>query len=195
MRLTINSETTLQAAIGEEWRDIPGLEGAYQASSLGRIRSMTRRGRTCYGATRMLQGHVLTTSGGKRGYVRVPPNIADTQFVHRLVAMAFIPNPKRLPVVNHKDGNKANNRPENLEWCTQGENVRHAFSTGLATKQRPGKGGLSPAAKLTEAQVIEIKKRIATGHRSIDLAAEYGVAKGTIGEIKAGRSWGHVQCD
>ena len=188
MELIVNSEVAR-----EEWRDIPGLEGRYQASSLGRIRSLDRVGATCYGATRRLKGRLLKTTGGSRTYKRIPPNIADTQFVHRLVARAFIPNPNNLPVVNHRDGNPANNRPENLEWCTQMENIRHAFRTGLVQPQHPGRGDASIASKLTEVQVREIKRRLAAGERICDMARDYPVSKGAISEIKAGRSWGHVK--
>jgi len=107
--------------------------------------------------------------------------------------MAFIPNPHGLPVINHIDGNKANNRVENLEWCTQADNLRHAHRTGLARGMDLKKGDLSIASKLTSAQVSVIKRRLKEGHRSIDLAREFGVVKGTIAEIKAGRSWGHIQ--
>lgn len=195
--ILINSNDSLQRAFGsgEIWMDIPGLEGRYQASTHGRIRSLDREGKTCYGATRKLKGRLLRMTGGKRGYLRIPPNICETQFVHRLVAMTFIPNPGRLPVINHIDGNKQNNRVENLEWCTQLENMQHAFRTGLAAGMDLKKGEDSIAAKLTESQVIEIKRRIKEGERLIDISIDYPVSKSAIAEIKAGRSWGHVKCN
>lgn len=67
---------------------------------------------------------------GHKGYVKVRINRKD-QFVHRLVAIAYLPNPENKQTVNHIDGNKENNHVTNLEWCTRSENSQHAYDTGL----------------------------------------------------------------
>ena len=181
--------------MNEEWKDVPGFEGVYQASNIGRIRTVDRIGETCYGATRKLKGRVVAENGGNRGYLRVSTRKYGVMFAHRLVAITWIPNDKNLPVINHIDGNKSNNHPSNLEWCTQPDNVRHGFNTGLTPRKMILKGDKCISSKLTEKKVSLIKRRLIEGARSVDLAREYGVVKGTIGEIKAGRSWGHVSAD
>lgn len=67
----------------------------------------------------------------KKGYKRVQLSNGKRYLVHRLVAEAFIPNPYNFPQVNHIDGNKQNNCVDNLEWCTQSYNMRHALNNGL----------------------------------------------------------------
>lgn len=78
----------------------------------------------------------------KVGYLRVllisPTNERKHKSVHRLVAETFIPNPNKLPQVNHKDGNKLNNHISNLEWCDSTHNNRHALATGLRTGRKKG---------------------------------------------------------
>lgn len=66
--------------------------------------------------------------------------------IHRLVAKAFMPNPKNLPEVNHKDGNKLNNNVENLEWVTNSKNMKHAYRTGIAKPSRGMLGKKNPNA-------------------------------------------------
>lgn len=104
----------------EEWRDVRGYEGFYQVSNLGRVKSIGRYV-GCKGyVTRFYPGRIMkqdTTRGYKRCTLS-KNNITKRYQVHRLVAVAFIENPKGLPFVNHKDENPSNNNVDNLEWCT-----------------------------------------------------------------------------
>lgn len=123
----------------EIWKDIFGYEGFYQVSNLGRIRSLTRAVTNKSSKKRgsyitIIKGKIPTQNRSKDGYLRVDL-CKDRKHkcfsVHRLVALHFIPNPGMLDQVNHIDGNKTNNQADNLEWCTQVENARHAVKTGL----------------------------------------------------------------
>jgi hypothetical protein len=75
-------------------------------------------------------------SGYKIAYIRDKSGKNRKMYVHRLVALAYIPNPSRHPIVNHIDGNPSNNTVENLEWCTQSQNAQHAHDTGLNTTKK-----------------------------------------------------------
>ena len=128
----------------EIWKDIIGYEGLYQISSLGRVKSLPRSWSfkhwqdgsiiTPTSKERLLKPHV-----SKRGYyiVALSKGKGHIKNIHRLIAQAFIPNPKNLKVINHKDGNKLNNSIDNLEWCTQKENMQHAFNIGLVNTKKP----------------------------------------------------------
>jgi hypothetical protein len=114
-----------------------------------------------------------------------------TRKVHRLVAQAYIENLFDLPTVNHIDGNKLNNAAGNLEWASVRDNHSHAFATGLHTI---GEGRLAGRpAKLTEADVLEIKGMIKEGKGNSEIGHLYGVTCGCIYSIRKEKSWKHVK--
>ena len=114
----------------EVWKDIPQYENYYQVSNLGRIKSLDR----LYNG-RNLKGKILKLSPNKFGYLRFTAkkdDITKTLHVHRVVLSTFNPIDEEKQV-NHIDGNKLNNKEENLEWCTDSENKIHAYANGLMT--------------------------------------------------------------
>ncbi len=99
--------------------------------------------------------------------------------VHRLVAQAFIPNPENQPVVNHKDGNKWNNRTDNLEWVDQKENTLHAIRLGLRDYHQPN----VKCRKLTPEDVRYIRENYKRGDKEFGqnaLARKFGVTENAI---------------
>lgn len=111
----------------EEWKDVVGYEGLYQVSNYGRVKSLTQwsvSGRSYVPAEVILSptdnGNGYQIVGLSRGTHR------KNHYVHRLVAEAFVENPKGLNYVNHLDYDKRNNRSDNLKWCTQRENVLYS---------------------------------------------------------------------
>ena len=121
--------------ISEEiWKPIPNYDGYYEASNIGRIRSVARIGKRGKGLG-IYPSVILKPSLGEWGYEQVSlrkEGKKRTMRVNRLVAQTFIPNPDNLPQVNHIDGVKTNNRVDNLEWCNSSQNMIHCFSNGLS---------------------------------------------------------------
>lgn len=113
--------------VGEIWKDIKGYEGLYQVSNLGNIKSLFRYKK------------ILKPTKNTLGYLKVSlykDKKIKVMSVHRLVAEAFLENTNNFTDINHKDGNKTNNKVENLEWCTRQQNILHRFRV---LKQEPFK--------------------------------------------------------
>ena len=162
----------------ESWKKIKGYEN-YLISDRGRVYNYK------YKKFRKL--------GNVRGYHQVDlckNGVMKTLAIHRLVALAFIPNPENKETVNHIDGCKTNNHADNLEWCTQKENVQHSWSNGLV---KPKIGVNNSQVKLSEKEVLEIRKLYATGeYTQTALAKMFNVGQTLIGYIINRKLWTHV---
>lgn len=130
----------------EVWKDVPGFEGFYQVSNLGRVRSIAVR-RCLHGKIHVInREHIMTPTDNGNGYLMVnlrENNKRTSVGVHRLVASAFVDKPEGCNVVNHIDFDTHNNNCNNLEWCTQKQNIIHS----LDNMKHPRKSKLPKTGK------------------------------------------------
>lgn len=125
----------------EQWKDIIGFEGLYQASNLGHFRSLDCIRTMKNGVERQYYGKELATSVSPDNYLMVDltdkNGVRKSYKAHRIVATLFVDNPMNLPIVNHRNENKHDNRAVNLEWCS----VRYNLRYGTTQKRRAAKIG------------------------------------------------------
>ncbi len=164
--------------------DIVGYEGIYAVTKRGEVWSYPKRGGEWGGKwlrqTQNSSGyHVVGLhKGGKLKKGRV----------HRLVATAYIDNPSDKPLVNHINNNRGDNRVENLEWCTQKENMVHAIMSG----RKNDRGENNPSSKLTEEDITDIRAFAKNGIKQKDIARVYPVSQANISDIVNRRLWSHI---
>ena len=131
---------TENESVSELWKDIPKYDGLYQINIYGEVRSLERKVLGAKGqCQRIAYGKIKKQTLRANGYYAVglwKDNKQKIEYIHRLVAIVFIPNPNNLSEINHIDGNKTNNKIENLEWCDGSHNVQHAYDTGLNSKAK-----------------------------------------------------------
>ena len=167
------------------WKPIAGYENSYEVSDDGCVKSLDRTGPD----GRKLSGKILKPCIAGKGYLRVclrKDGKTHEEYIHKLVAQAFLPPRDGCNVVNHIDGNKQNNSCDNLEWVTYSENNQHAYNHQLKPR-----GHEFYNAKLTEADIQEIKAhgKYATYQ---EIADRYSVTKATIRDVLIGKTWKHI---
>lgn len=153
----------------EIWRKIKRFEGFYEVSNLGRVRSLPRKHSPGLNILKPLYH-----SGGYSVIDLRKPHEKKKHFLaHRLVAIAFIPNPQSKPDVNHKDSNRKNNKVDNLEWATRKENLHHAHLKDRMVWNKKTR-------TISEEQVREIKNRYKAGEKQNKMAKEFKVSRSWI---------------
>ena len=173
----------------EVWKDIRSYEGLYQISNYGRVKSL-------------INGIILKNHNGKNSeYYKVSLSKCGKgkkYNIHRLVAETFVCNPEHKPQVNHINGNKHDNRAENLEWVTASENELHAYATGL---KKPVKHPFNGAKSIPVVQ-IDKNMNVVKVYPSLNVAGRNGfraedICKCCKGKIKTagGYIWRYAKRD
>lgn len=175
----------------EIWKDIEGYEGKYKISTMARVKSLPKKRYVHNSKNAYWTKEIILKPQLRSGYpsVGLYNNGQKHYVIHRLVAKAFIPNPKNKEQINHKNGIKTDNRVENLEWCTQKENASHALKNGLYNSS---KGEDHYRSKLTKKEVIDIRKKYDLGLSQNEISKIYPVTKKAIGRIVNRETWKHI---
>ena len=164
----------------EIWKNVVGFEEQYEISNLGNLRSKERFVKHWRGGERKYKSNFKNIRLNDKGYFRCNLKNEGKRYdftIHKLVALAFLPNEENKPFVNHKNGIKTDNRVENLEWCSASENITHAVKNRLVK------------TKLTDEQAKEIFNS-QLSHRK--LAKLYNITSSIVWRIKNKKAYKHL---
>ncbi len=179
--------------MNEIWKDIPGFKGQYQASSLGRIRSLDRTQvfiQNKKQIKRNAKGRILAFAKphGTCQYFQVALGRGTKTFnVHRLIAKTFLKNPLNKKFVNHKNFNKLDNSVSNLEWVTVAENNKHYLNSEQSKIQ-----GAYRWSKLTVFEVVQIRKLASNFIMHKEIARKFNVSTALVSLIHTRKRWQHI---
>ncbi len=172
--------------LDEEWRPAVGFEGYYDVSNLGRVRTVERVVSNATG-TRVVKSRIRACTDVRRGYKGVllsKENKLTCARVHRLVARAFIPNPKNLETVDHINSDVTDNRAVNLRWASIQDNLRYMVEKGSSAIQRPRR-----AKRLT----IEMVNLIRSSNlNTVELGRVLGINNTSVGRVRNNKTWREV---
>lgn len=166
----------------EEWRPVVGREGQYEVSNLGRVRSVPRTEVNARGAVRNYKGRIRAPNYDRYGYAYLRDRIG-TLFFHTAVAAAFLGPRPDFAAIRHLDGNRKNNRANNLAYGSKSDNCRDCYKYG----------GRHSGGKLYRDDILDIRAALTRGELQKDIAAKYGVSAHTVSNIKTGRTFSYIK--
>jgi hypothetical protein len=175
----------------EQWKEIPGYEGLCEASSFGRIKSVSTKGQFRIKRKSTRREKILSQRLCKKtGYLSI--SLTDLQvnrktfLVHRIIGSLFVPNPENKEEINHKKGIKTDNRATEIEWSTPSENQIHALKTGLSSIKY---GEESGCTFLKNEIVLKIFN---SPYSAKNLSAIFNIPIYVIYQIKNGKNWSRI---
>lgn len=184
--------------IDEEWRVVVSKGVTLLVSDHGRVKVPAHRAECKRVRLGVEQAYscefperFIKATSAKNGYLEVAPMVNSKRtkhLLHRLVGMAFVPGYAEGLTINHIDGNKLNNKQENLEWVSLARNTQHQWEIGLVNLR----GDNHPSKKLSSKQVVYIRRLLSQGVSAHTLSVIAGVSASTIAHIRDGLRWATV---
>ena len=184
----------------EIWLPIKGFEDYYEVSNLGRFRNKDRLLIRSNGVEQFTKSKILKNNYYSNGYVQLILYVNKQRFNflgHRVVAEHFIPNPNNLPIVNHINLTKWDNKVSNMEWCTYSDNNKHALENGCFDNKKVIKGENHVNTKLTDEEVLYIKLNYKPRKNNDALYSIFSdrIGRSAFDKICYGETWKHINLD